>query len=63
MFEIVRTDAGWHARFRADNGEVVWWTEVYTRRADAFHAVRILPSGASGYVREVDHRGGTGGRR
>ena len=36
-FEIVRTDAGWHSRFRAANNRIVWTTEVYaTRRAAVF---------------------------
>jgi uncharacterized protein YegP (UPF0339 family) len=39
-FEIVRTDAGWHSRFRAANGRVVWSTEVYARRTTALEAIR-----------------------
>lgn len=38
-FEIVRTDAGWHARFRAANGRITFWTENYTRRRAAVAAV------------------------
>jgi uncharacterized protein YegP (UPF0339 family) len=38
-FEVVRTAAGYHARFRAENGRIVWFTEVYTRRAAATRAV------------------------
>lgn len=64
-FEIVRTDAGHHARLRAGNGEVVWVTEVYTRRAPAQNAVGVLarvfrsptdyaPAGVE--VRDVDER-------
>lgn len=41
-FEIVRTDAGWHARFRAGNGQTVWTTETYTRRRAATNAVTVL---------------------
>lgn len=41
-FEVVRTDAGWHARFRAANGRIVWATEVYTRRVGAEDAVALL---------------------
>jgi uncharacterized protein YegP (UPF0339 family) len=41
-YEIVRTDAGWHARFRASNGRIVWTTEVYTRRRDARNAIALL---------------------
>jgi len=41
-YEIVRTDAGWHVRFRATNGRVVWTTEVYTRRRSALAAIRSI---------------------
>lgn len=41
-FEIVRTDAGWHSRFRAANAEPVWSTEVYTRRETAHEAIGVL---------------------
>lgn len=60
-FEVVRSDAGWHARFRAANGRIVWWTENYPRRRIAYKAVTSLwfafpqnPSNAE--VREVDER-------
>jgi uncharacterized protein YegP (UPF0339 family) len=43
-FEIVRTDQGWHSRFRADNGKVVTSSEVYTRRWAALRSVAILAS-------------------
>jgi len=41
-FEIVRTDDGHHARFVATNGQTVWTTESYTRKAAALHAVASL---------------------
>ncbi len=41
-FEIVRTATGWRARFRAGNGQVVWTTEVYTRRGAAENAVLCI---------------------
>lgn len=41
-FEIVRTDAGHHARFRASNGQVVWTTEVYGRRRAALRAIEVF---------------------
>lgn len=43
-FEIVRTDAEqpWHARFRAENGRVVWSTENYARRKTAINAVCVI---------------------
>lgn len=73
-FEVVHTDAGWHARFRATNGELVWWTETYTRRNAAVlavhqiakpiistpweHGVMVERHGAV-EVREVDDRDGS----
>lgn len=41
--EIVQTSAEqpWHARLKGDNGEPVWTTETYARRADAIHAVAL----------------------
>ena len=45
-FEIVRTTAGFHGRFRAANGRIVWSTEVYRKRVDAVHAVELI-AGAS----------------
>lgn len=41
-FEIVRGDAGWHARFIAANGRIIFWTENYTRRRGAVNAIALL---------------------
>jgi uncharacterized protein YegP (UPF0339 family) len=41
-FEIVRTDAGWHARFRASNGRIVWTTETYQGNRRAVHAIELI---------------------
>lgn len=38
-FEIVHTDAGWHARYVAGNNETVLVQEVVRRRAAAVNAV------------------------
>jgi uncharacterized protein YegP (UPF0339 family) len=51
-FEIVRTDAGWHARFRAANGRIVWTTEVYARRGKAVNAIQLI-CGRKVYVTAV----------
>jgi len=66
--EIVRTarDASlygnrkieWHARIRGANGEIVWWTETYTRRGTAKKAVLFLlnlPKTVD--IRELDETG------
>lgn len=39
-FEIVRTDGGWHSRFRAANGKIVWWTENFSRVRSAEDALK-----------------------
>lgn len=50
-FEVVRTTAGHHARFRARNGQVVWVTETYRRRAPILRAIELV----TGYTpRQVD---------
>lgn len=62
-FEVVRSNHGWHARFRASNGRVVWWTETYTRRRAALAAVALIDTaGAADAARpsrigDVDERG------
>jgi uncharacterized protein YegP (UPF0339 family) len=42
-FEIVHTDAGWHARYRAHgNLRIVWTTESYVRRRAAVAAIEEI---------------------
>ena len=57
-FEVVRTDAGWHARFVAANGRIVWTTEVYERERAARRAIAIIGDGQQEVVefRYVDER-------
>lgn len=47
-FEVVRSDAGWFARFVAANGAKVWQTEVYVRRRGALRAIDMLTTAAVG---------------
>lgn len=46
-FEIVQTDhtQPWHARWVANNGEIVWTTETYARKTDAQTAIFMLAGG------------------
>jgi uncharacterized protein YegP (UPF0339 family) len=44
-FEVVRTDNGFHARYRARNGRIVWWTENYRRQNKAMHAITLITGG------------------
>lgn len=41
-FEIVRSDAGFHMRFRASNGRIIASSEVYNRRRAALRAVEVI---------------------
>jgi uncharacterized protein YegP (UPF0339 family) len=41
-FEIVRTDSGWHVRFKGGNGEIVMTSETYTRQETAQEAIDLL---------------------
>jgi len=62
-FEIVRANVGYHARFRAANGRIVWWTETYTRRRAALAAIGLLDTECAANaaivsrIRDVDERG------
>lgn len=49
-FEVVRTEAGWHARFRAANGRIVWTTEPYTRRRAALAAIESILDPCFGWI-------------
>ena len=40
--EIVRTDAGWHSRIVAGNGQPVWTTESYRTKRAAIGAIDRL---------------------
>jgi len=44
-WELVRTAAGWHARFRSSNGNVIVSSEVYKKRASAQRAVELVTRG------------------
>lgn len=54
-FEIVRTTAGRHARFRASNGQIVWTTEVYARRQAAVRAIELITGSTITTSRYADH--------
>ena len=45
-FEVVHTGPRkFHARFVANNGEIVWWTESYSVIRNAQYAIRLLIEG------------------
>jgi uncharacterized protein YegP (UPF0339 family) len=54
-FEIVRTPAGYHARFRAANGQIVWTTEVYARRRAALRAIELIAGARVDTSPNADH--------
>ena len=41
-WEVVRTPAGIHIRYRASNGRIVLTSEVYTRRERALRAIELI---------------------
>jgi len=43
-FRIVTASGGYRAHMVAGNGELVWWTEVYTTKAAARHAIELAKS-------------------
>jgi uncharacterized protein YegP (UPF0339 family) len=47
-WERVRTDAGWHLRLRAANGEVIMTSEVYVRGDTADEALRLVLESTTG---------------
>jgi uncharacterized protein YegP (UPF0339 family) len=63
-FEVVQSDAGWFARFRAANGRIVFVSEVYTRERAAERAMWLVRDSAIRHyegradieVRTVDER-------
>jgi uncharacterized protein YegP (UPF0339 family) len=59
MFEVVRTDAGFHGRVRAGNHQPLWTTEVLTRRRAVLRAIELIaPTWLLSYTPvEVDERG------
>jgi uncharacterized protein YegP (UPF0339 family) len=46
-FEIVKTNAGWHARIKGANHEIVFATQVYTSRQTAINACNLVKAGAA----------------
>jgi uncharacterized protein YegP (UPF0339 family) len=56
-FELVRSDAGWFARFIASNGKEVWRTsETYTTRRRATDALRLIGRPFDAYLTSVGMR-------
>jgi uncharacterized protein YegP (UPF0339 family) len=41
-FTIDPASGGVRAHFWGDNGKLVWWTEVYERKAGALHAINLM---------------------
>lgn len=59
-FDLVETDAGFHGRLVAGNGEPIWTTEVLSSEANVERAIASLRSAvdAGVRVRHVDERSG-----
>jgi uncharacterized protein YegP (UPF0339 family) len=41
-FEIVSASGGYRAHIRGGNNELMFWTEVYTTKASARHAIDVV---------------------
>lgn len=46
-FKVKSASGGYRACFYGGNGELVWWTEVYTSKQSAEQAVRFAKSNAA----------------
>jgi uncharacterized protein YegP (UPF0339 family) len=46
-FSIDTASGGYRAHAWGSNGKLVWWTEVYTSKANARHAINIMKAGAA----------------
>jgi uncharacterized protein YegP (UPF0339 family) len=44
---IEKASGGYRARAYGDNGKLMFWSEVYTAKASAQHAIDVLKSEAS----------------
>lgn len=49
-FSIDVASGGYRAHLWGANGELVWWTEVYTTKASAQHAINIAKASANAPV-------------
>ena len=46
-FTVDRASGGYRAHFYGSNGKLVWWSEVYTTKANAEHAVYLAQTHAA----------------
>lgn len=46
-FKVKPASGGYRAYFYGGNGELVWWTEVYTSRQSADQAIRFAKANAA----------------
>jgi uncharacterized protein YegP (UPF0339 family) len=46
FFEIVKAAGGYRAHIKGGNGELMFWTEVYTTKASARHAIDVVKASA-----------------
>lgn len=47
-FTIVAASGGYRAHIYGANHELVFWSEVYTTKASAVNAIRMVQNGAGG---------------
>ena len=47
FFRIVTATGGYRAQIVGGNGELMFWTEIYTTKASAQHAIDVVKAGAA----------------
>lgn len=52
-FYIRTASGGYRAMLLAANNEIIWWTEVYTTKSGARHAVELAKSAYAAPVHDV----------
>jgi uncharacterized protein YegP (UPF0339 family) len=46
-YEIVRASGGYRAHIKGGNNELMFWTEVYTTKESARHAIQVVAEKAA----------------
>jgi uncharacterized protein YegP (UPF0339 family) len=49
-YEIVAAQGGYRAHIKGGNNELMFWTEVYTTKESARHAIEVVAANAKGAV-------------
>jgi len=58
-WQIIRSPSGYRARFIANNGEPIMWSETYDSQQSAYYAIRLISESVGSpelTFEEVDER-------